>query len=209
MYINGIFSKNIYFLKRPSVLHSINLEKNRLKLLTKHSSKGVSMFCGEENQRNFNAVLVSWIIKSNIKTASDRKPPLLQDRTENKSIQVECVRGQRVLRTNATAFEQQLDSVETHMPRAALLIPPPILNAPRQQPKVARCDPNHKEVTTNGGPLSWSHRLKDKCSRCGEKARTSTPLLDVFPQPQGKPDRSWKETDSHLQPGGQRSSGGN
>ncbi len=61
------------------------------------------MFCGEENQRNFNAVLVSWIIKSNIKTASDRKPPLHQDRTENKSIQVECVRGQRVLRTNATA----------------------------------------------------------------------------------------------------------
>ncbi len=60
------------------------------------------MFCGEENQRNFNAALASWTIKSTIKTPSDRKPPLLQDRTENKSIQAECVRGQRALRTNAT-----------------------------------------------------------------------------------------------------------
>lgn len=50
--------------------------------------------------------------------------------------------------------EQQLDGVETHVPRAALPIPPLILNPPRQQPKVTRHDPNHREVTTNGGPLS-------------------------------------------------------
>lgn len=82
---------------------------------------------------------------------------------------------------NDNSSEQQLDGIETHMPHAALPIPPWILNPPRRQPKVARHDPNHKEVTTNDGPQSWSHLLKDKCSRCsGERHASPWRFFDAF-----------------------------
>lgn len=97
---------------------------------------------------------------------------------ENKSIQAEyvCEGSELCTSEQRTKWHQLWVAAWRHRSVRAPRCPShpsPTL----QQPEVTRCDPNHKEVTPNAGPQSWSPLLKDKSSRCAGTPRFSTELV--------------------------------